>query len=211
MTGRTAAIVLAGGRSTRFGRDKLSERIGEGSMLEAAIAAVATLSTDTVVVTEPESTRTVPAGARRVPDRRPYEGPLAGLAAGLGALGTETDRALVIGGDMPTLVPQVLRRLLQELATHEAAVLADDDGPRPLPMAVRPEPARKATGRLLGRGERRLRALLAELDVAVVPSDEWRRDDPDGATLRDVDTPADLPAERQTHDDPRWRDGGRRG
>jgi molybdenum cofactor guanylyltransferase len=211
MRGRTAAIVLAGGRSTRFGRDKLSEQIGEGSMLEAAIAAVAALSTDTVVVTEPGSARTVPAGARRVADPRPYEGPLAGLAAGLGALGIETDRALVIGGDMPTLVPEVLGRLLLELGTHEAAVLADDDGPRPLPMAVRPEPARNATGRLLARGERRLRALFAELDVAVVPSDEWRRDDPDAATLRDVDTPGDLPAETQTHDDPRWRDGGRRG
>jgi molybdopterin-guanine dinucleotide biosynthesis protein A len=211
MTGRTAAIVLAGGRSSRFGRDKLSEQIGAGSMLEAATGAVAALSTDTVVVTEPDSARLLPAGARRVADPRPFEGPLAGLAAGLGALGTETDRALVIGGDMPTLVPEVLGRLLEELGTHEAAVLADDDGPRPLPMAVRPEPARSATERLLARGERRLRALLAELDVAVVPPDDWRRDDPHAATLRDVDTPADLPAQMQTHDDPRRRDGGRRG
>ncbi|MEA2613105.1 MAG: hypothetical protein QOI52_1064, partial [Chloroflexota bacterium] len=41
-------------------------------------------------------------------------------------------------------------------------------------------------------GERRLGTLLEVLAVRVVPSSEWRVDDPDGRTLRDIDTPADL-------------------
>jgi hypothetical protein len=48
--------------------------------------------------------------------------------------------------------------------------------------------------RLLAGGERRLRALLAQLDsvVAIDPA-TWRADDPTGETLRDVDVPSDLP------------------
>jgi molybdopterin-guanine dinucleotide biosynthesis protein A len=94
---------------------------------------------------------------------------------------------------MPTLVPAVLRRLLDALDTHEAAVLADDTGPRPLPLAARRSVAAPAVDRLLAAGERRLRALLGELDVAVIAPSTWRADDLDAASLRDVDTPADLP------------------
>jgi hypothetical protein len=46
---------------------------------------------------------------------------------------------------------------------------------------------------LLDSGERRLRALLEVLDVEVLPPSTWRLDDPAGETLRDVDTPDDLP------------------
>ena len=94
---------------------------------------------------------------------------------------------------MPTLVPAVLRRLIDALETHEAAVLADDAGPRPLPIALRRSVAAPALARLLSTGERRLRALFVELDVVVVPSATWRVDDPEGLTLRDVDVPGDLP------------------
>jgi molybdopterin-guanine dinucleotide biosynthesis protein A len=193
MTEPIAAIVLAGGRSSRFGRDKLAEPIDGRPMLALVIEAVQAITNQVVVVAAPTVVRDVPTGVAIVHDRNAYEGPLAGLATGLAALDVSAGRVVAVGGDMPTLRPKVLRRLLQELGTHEAAVLADQTGPRPLPMAVRPEPARIAAERLLALGERRLRALLAELDVAVVPSDDWRRDDPDAATLRDVDTPADLP------------------
>jgi len=38
----------------------------------------------------------------------------------------------------------------------------------------------------------RLGALIEVLDVAVIPENEWRKLDPEGRTLRDVDVPADL-------------------
>ncbi len=41
-----------------------------------------------------------------------------------------------------------------------------------------------------GAGLRKLP--LDVLDVAVLPEEEWRADDPEGRTLRDIDRPADL-------------------
>ena len=193
MTERTAAIVLAGGRSARFGRDKLVEPIDGRPMLDHVIERVRAVATDIVVVGRSDAPATAPGAVRVVGDDRPFEGPLAGLGAGLRALDPATEHVLVVGGDMPTLAPAVLARLSARLEAHQAAVLADDVGPRPLPMAVRRSVASPAVGRLLAEGERRLRALLGELDVEVVPQETWRLDDPDGLTLLDVDVPGDLP------------------
>jgi molybdopterin-guanine dinucleotide biosynthesis protein A len=199
------AIVLAGGRSSRFGRDKLAEPIEGRPMLHHAIEAVRAVADDVVVVGPSLGTggsgdaagpgrfgAVPPAGLRFVRDRRPFEGPLAGLVTGLSRLDPAVDRALVVAGDMPAMVPTVLARLLEALGTHDAAVLADAEGPRPLPMAIRPRAARPVAQRRLAAGERRLRALISALDAEVIAPGEWQRDDPAGATLRDVDVPADL-------------------
>lgn len=191
---RIGAIVLAGGRSRRFGRDKLIEPIDGRPMLHHALDIVRGIGSDVVVVVAPGAMPGLPTGVRLAHDTQSFEGPLAGLAAGLAALDASVERVIVVGGDMPSLVPAVLRRLVSELATHEAAVLADAGGPRPLPLAVRRTRAGPAADRLIAGGERRLRALLVELETSVIPRAVWQRDDPQRATLRDVDSPADLPS-----------------
>lgn len=194
MTEPIVGIVLAGGRSARFGRDKLAEPIGGQSMLDRAIAAVGQVAGVVLVVAPPASLPAMSSSdARLVHDVRAFEGPLAGLATGLDAIDPTLERVVAVGGDMPTLVPAVLRRLVDALDTHEAAVLADDAGPRPLPIALRRSAAAPTLDRLLAGGERRLRGILVELDVVVIPPATWRLDDPDGLTLRDVDVPGDLP------------------
>ncbi|HET7169406.1 MAG TPA: molybdenum cofactor guanylyltransferase [Candidatus Limnocylindrales bacterium] len=197
--GRVGAIVLAGGRSSRFGRDKLAESIDGRTLLAHAIDAVRGLGDPVVVVTSPGSRLAVPGGVIVASDNRPFEGPLAGLAVGLRAMPSSVERVVVVGGDMPTLVAAVLRALVRGLDTHDLVILADDTGPRPLPMAVRRTPAGAAVDGLLTQGERRLRALLTVLDVTAMPPAAWRVDDPAGATLRDVDTPTDLPPDRSGH------------
>ena len=49
-------------------------------------------------------------------------------------------------------------------------------------------------GKLLGDGERRLRALTGALEATVMDESTWRAHDPTAATLSDVDTPEDLPS-----------------
>ena len=54
--------------------------------------------------------------------------------------------------------------------------------------------AEPAVRKLLGGGERRLRALTGALEAAVIDESTWRAHDPTAATLHDIDTPEDLPS-----------------
>lgn len=189
------AVVLAGGASRRFGRDKLAEAVDGRPLLEHAIEAAQAVAATIVVVLAPADERSLPVGVTRAHDATAHEGPLAGLAAGLGALPSEVDRALVLGGDMPAVVPRVLDLLVARLETPTiaAAWLADATGrPRPLPMIVRRDLAASRARTLLAAGERRLRALPEALEAWAIPLAAWRALDPELATLRDVDAPGDL-------------------
>ena len=143
----------------------------------------------------PDDPRPLPVGVARAHDAAAFEGPLAGLAAGLAALPSHVELAVVVGGDMPALRPDVLALLLDAL-DHDPAVdvaqLHDGERPRPLPCAVRPRTTQPAADRLLADGERRLRSLSSIVRVVVIDGADWRRLDPAGDTLRDVDTPDDL-------------------
>ncbi|HSL76145.1 MAG TPA: molybdenum cofactor guanylyltransferase [Candidatus Limnocylindrales bacterium] len=192
MTERVAAVVLAGGRSSRFGRDKLAEPIDGRPMLDHVIDRVRAVTPEIVVVAATRSMPDIASDVDLVHDERPFEGPLAGLAVGLRAVDPGIERVIVVGGDMPTVVPAVLDRLLSSLERRQAAVLADEERARALPLALRRSAAAEAAEHLLEHGERRLRALLERLDVEVLAPERWREDDADGETLRDVDVPDDL-------------------
>ena len=185
-------IVLAGGRSSRFGRDKLAERIDGRTLLTNAIDGVTPASTEILVIAAPGAALSLPDRATQVDDPVAFEGPLAGVAAGLRA--AHESIVLVVGGDMPTLVGAVVESMLVAVETPgvEAVVLEHDGRPRPLPIALRREPALAAADRLLAEGERRLRALTETLETRVIPEQSWRALDPYGMTVRDIDTPADL-------------------
>lgn len=189
-----SAIVLAGGRSSRFGRDKLAEPVGGTVLLHRAIAAIRPLASEVLVVTAPGTDPDLPDEARLVRDAVAFEGPLSGLVTGLE--GAREPVAIVVGGDSPSLVGAVLASMLERLDEPgvQAVVLEHEDRSRPLPMVVRREPALVHARDLFESGERRLRAVLDRLEVDVIPELVWRELDPEAATLRDIDTPEDLDA-----------------
>ena len=199
----TSAIVLAGGASTRFGSDKLLAELDGRPVLHHALDAVGGIANPVVLVIAPDAPPPpLPPGLERqvtiMRDDVLHGGPLAGLAAGLVAL-ADIDRgydgaALVIGGDMPHLVPGVLELLAAAVgddALIGGAVL-EADPPCVLPLAIRPSVAAPIVHALLREDRRALRALLDRLPVAVVPAAAWRAIDPDARTLVDIDVPGDL-------------------
>jgi len=195
---QVSAIVLAGGRSERFGSDKLAATVGGMPLLDRAIEAVAAVADDLVIAGPGRSSwPALPhATIRFIPDPEPFGGPLQALAGGLEDVRNEI--ALVIAGDMPELVPAVLEALVAELAAKpadDAVILVDpvDPGRRqPLPMALRVRAGRAAAAAARAAGDRSIVRLLDRLAVASLAVDRWRALDPDGRTLADVDRPEDL-------------------
>jgi molybdopterin-guanine dinucleotide biosynthesis protein A len=190
-----SGIVLAGGRSSRFGRDKLAVQYHGRPLLHHAVFRLAEVCDEIVVVIAPdvaEPSMPMSARVRAVRDDVEGEGPLAGAAAGLSALDAES--ALLVAGDMPELSVDVLREMIRIArgVTVAAVALSDGGRLRPVPSLVRAEPARRAAVELLASGERRLRALIAALDPHVVDEPIWTAIDPERRTLLDVDEPADL-------------------
>jgi molybdopterin-guanine dinucleotide biosynthesis protein A len=197
------AIVLAGGASSRFGTDKLAADLDGRPLLHHALEAVAAVADRIVVVVAPEAPLpSVPSElAARVSvarDAEAFGGPLAGLVAGLAALSGLADPeaiALVVGGDMPWLVPEVLALLVDVFAADPVlgAATLEADPPSALPMAIRPSQAVPSAVALLAENRRALRGLLRSVPSVVVSSAAWRAVDLGGRTLRDIDAPEDLP------------------
>ena len=199
-TPRVSGIVLAGGASKRFGSDKLDATLEGRTLLGRAVDAIAAVSTEVIVVVAPGDDRLLPdhgdVPVRRAEDPETHGGPLVGLLAGLES--AREPLAIVAGGDMPTMSVDVLSALVRALAAtegaYDAAILVRQGKERPLPVVLRNGAATQAARRLLAEDERSLRALLAILRTRRLEEAEWRGLDPYGATLVDVDLPADLPS-----------------
>lgn len=142
-------IVLAGGRASRMGGiDKPGLVVGGRSMLQTALAAVASLGR-TVVVGPPRPELAAHIVQTREPE--PGSGPVAAVAAGLAALGADpAPRIVVLAADLPFLTDTAISELIRHSADFDAVFAADASGrPQYLIGVWRTEP---------------LAARLAELD-----------------------------------------------
>lgn len=190
-------VVVAGGRSTRFGdREKALAEVNGEPMLRRVVEALGTV-TDEVVVNCRRDQRDafaaaldgVDTGVRFALDEQPDEGPLVGLERALSAVGT--DRAVVLGCDMPLADPAGLSAMLDGLGSEgDAVVPTTDGGPEPLHAVYRIGPALTAARAAIDDGERSLRALLARLAVEELPVG----DEIPAQSVTSVDTAAALAA-----------------
>ena len=211
------AIVLAGGRSRRFGSDKLAAPLDGGTVLAAVIDAVSQVADGVIVAGPalPDGFSAVSTRVMHLRDREQFQGPLVAVAASLEQRRAPApeDLAIVVGGDMPRLVPAVLAAMLgmlQRAPTVNAVFLGRPDSvatssltpagatatPPPrravLPLAVRHAPAARAARVAVDDGQRSLQALVDRLEAVELPASVWLELDPAAGTLVDVDTPEDL-------------------
>jgi molybdopterin-guanine dinucleotide biosynthesis protein A len=142
-------MVLAGGRSTRMGRDKALLDWRGRPLLERQLDALRAAGVDDVRVS---GDRPDYGG---VADARPGLGPLGGLAGVAGAVAGEAD-LVVIPVDMPLLGAALLRRLRAEQPPARCLRFAG----HVLPMRLRLDAASRALlAALLCEGEPRRRSL----------------------------------------------------
>lgn len=192
-----AAIVLAGGRSRRMGRDKAMVDAGGEPLVARVCRAVAAACDPVILVAAPDQVLPAMPDVRLVRDTTPFEGPLLGVWTGLAAIApTDPGRALITGVDAVAITPALIRALAG--AGPDAVAVAEGDRVLPLPAVVPVLRARLEAERLLAAGERRLRALIDGLrphrasrsDLLADP--ELARVDPGLCGLDDADDPAAL-------------------
>jgi molybdopterin-guanine dinucleotide biosynthesis protein A len=105
-------FVLAGGRSTRMGRDKALLPWGSGTLLDHVAAVVREAVGNVTVI-----------GRGEHPDVIPGCGPLGGLLTAFSLCNSQ--RVLLVACDMPNLTPELLRAML---AVPGDAVVAESAG-----------------------------------------------------------------------------------
>lgn len=190
------AIVLAGGRSTRMGRDKASLPFGDSTLLGRAISALAAVVDEIIVVARrDQSLPSFPCTPRRVPIVVAYDevldqGPVGGLVAGLSA--SMSTVVYLSSCDVPLLSPAFVTAMFDELGDHDVAVPELDDRVHPLAGVFRRVPVLAAARALLAAGRLRPVFLLETLPYVKVGPDRLRLVDPDLRSLENVNTADDL-------------------
>ncbi len=176
------ALILAGGRATRFGGIDKSALIVDGETIFARqVRVLEPRVSEIIVATAAEVT-----GHRTVVDAVTGAGPLAGIAAGLAA--ATTTWLVVVAGDMPYLGGALLDRMLAAATAEVDAVGIRIDGlPEPLCCALRVAVARPVIEARLAAGRRKASEVLTDAGLRVA----WL-DDVDRADVTNINTPDDL-------------------
>lgn len=195
------AVVLAGGRSSRFGAEKASARFLGRPMLAWVVEAASTVAEDVIVCTAAgQQLPALPVQVRTVQDAEEFAGPLAGLVRGLGA--ARQPWVVALACDTPLVQTAALRALLDRRAEGVDAIIPVAGGiQQPLVAVYRREAALQVFEQVRDAGGRSLRAATERLDAVLVDEDALRAADPDLVSFRAANTPAELATLEAAH----WR------
>ena len=185
-----AVVVLAGGRSRRFGSDKRFARLADGrTCLERAVQTAREVSTNVIVsVAHDESGLSVP-GARVVSDETPDAGPLGGLVTSLGVC--EAPIVLAFAVDQVGVTADLLR-VLAVRTTGPGACLEDAKTVHPLPCALDRARVFARLAGALQAGRLALHEVLDDAGVSRLPVESIAELGAACSLLANWNTPADA-------------------
>ena len=194
-----AAFILAGGDSSRMGRDKgLLEFGGVPLIFRTAHLLMPIVATVTVVGSP---NRYAVLGLRAIGDEVVREEgtspePLAGISSALRA--TSTPWNLILACDLPYLTIDWLNWLLSRAMDSRAQIVVPrtSQGLEPLAAVYHRECA-ETIDAAIARGVRRVTDAVAELRSEPVHASEWRGFDPDGLVLRNMNALEDYEAAKK--------------
>jgi molybdopterin-guanine dinucleotide biosynthesis protein A len=204
MTGHASRLlvhgyVLAGGGSTRFGRDKALMEIDGKPMLLRMSGLLASVASEVNVVAPPS--RYASLGVKSVADRWPGEGPLGGILTALRhseADDSEREWNLMLSCDMPFLTREWIVFLAQRAAESAAQVVLprSQHGLEPL-CACYKTTASVALQAAFDSGVRKVTQALQEVKLEMLDAADWKRFDNGGRLFWNMNTPAEYDEARR--------------
>jgi molybdopterin-guanine dinucleotide biosynthesis protein A len=194
-----AGFVLAGGGSTRFGRDKALAEIGGKPMVVRMCELLRGVLNEVTVVAAPE--KYLGLGPQIVADRWPGEGPLGGIITALRT--TEAEDAacewnIILSCDMPFLTVDWMKFLTVRAAKSKAQVVVPKStyGLEPLCACWRTDSVNALQEAFEG-GVRKVTEALKRVTTEVLDVRDWKRFDSAGRLFWNMNTPADYEEARR--------------
>jgi molybdenum cofactor guanylyltransferase len=193
-----SAVILAGGQSQRMGREKAALPFGRTTILQRLIAELRREFNDLIVAAAPKAheTSTIedllpaePSVVTLLRDEAAYLGAADALARGLRAARNEV--VFVCSCDLPLMRADVARALCEMIGHYEAVIPEIGGRLQPLYAAYRRQCASAISAGIAG-GERRLTALVTQLNLLRVGETELRSLDSDLTSFLNVNTPEDY-------------------
>ncbi len=192
--------VLAGGASSRFGKDKALVELGGKAVLERTLELLTESGVHEAIVVGPRA-KYARFGARCVKDRWPGEGPLGGIITALDK--TVLNKfgyrwSLILSCDMPFLTPEWLRFLIARALQSGAEVVIPKSarGWEPLCACWRVS-AVETILPLFHAGTRKVTEALNALHVEVLYEKDWKRFDSSGRLFWNMNTMEDYEEARR--------------
>ncbi len=181
-----SAAILAGGRSSRMGRNKALLQLNGRTLIEHVVQAARSVTDNVFLVTnQPDEFAFLQ--LPMYPDIISNLGPIGGILTALHHC--ETRHCLILACDLPFITPDALTALVHRTGAHNRAVVLDvGRGPEPL-CGIYPAAALAEVQARIDSGELKLQTLLDRLDVEVI---EWHQDRE--RVLFNVNTPDDFKA-----------------
>ena len=194
---KNSAIILAGGFSKRFGRDKgLIELAGKPLILHV-LDKISRVADEIAVVVSSDIQREkfehcLGRKARVVVDQRKTQSPLVGASTGFNNV--QGEYSLLLPCDAPFLSSQVAQLLLDLCVKKSAVIPRWPNGYiEPLQATYHTKSALKATKIALEQGKLDLRSMIAHLTgVRYLSTMVLRQVDPKLMTFFNINTPEDL-------------------
>jgi molybdenum cofactor guanylyltransferase len=181
VTSDASALILAGGKATRFGGIAKHELVIDGEPILVRQARALAPQVDEILVSAPTDV----AGYRTVRDVLPGVGPLAGIAAGLAAM--TTPWLVVVACDMPYITGELIEAMLALRSDSiDAVCVRVRELPEPV-VCVLHERARAAVERRLAAGQFKASGVFTDEGLRIA----WL-DDPDPRALVNINSAADL-------------------
>lgn len=190
-------IVVAGGKGSRLGRDKVKVTVGSKSLLERVLDVIGFFNQEVVIVTSGKESfhwLTNYPGHREVADIYPSGGPLVGIFTGLTA--SRWQYNLVVACDMPFLNRAFLNYMIHLKDGFDLVIPRVGDKVEPL-HAVYSKSCLAAIEDMIKQNKLSTYELPSRVKVRYVESDEIDRFDPRHLSFFNVNTKADLDMARE--------------
>jgi len=180
-----AGWILAGGRSSRMGREKGLLEIAGTTLIVRAARLVASVCSSATIVGELQTYARFEYPA--ISDDQPRLGPLGGILTALGHAGVDWN--LITACDLPYLTPEWLRYLVNRAASSAARVVLPESssGLEPL-CAVYHREAASSMRAAIDSGIRKVTDSFAALPVERVTPAEIQVFDPRGVLFQNLNT-----------------------